>query len=149
MFREESISVCMDDKHRVKVGEPNYPVAAAERGRKVLVGLNEIFEVGDPDFTKFSLIPSAFLSVDIPTDSWYSGDVFIGLKGVFEPSSPHRYMAELLDIIRSQDLPSNNSLYSDGGPDHRYISVLLRLIAISLWLDLDYLCAAPVRNSNV
>ena len=111
MFREESMFVCMDDKHRVKVGEPNYPVAAAERGRKVLVHLNKTFEVGDHDFTKFSLIPSVTLSVDIPTDvadSWYTGDVFIGLKeGVFEPSLPHRHMAELLDIIHSQDLLSD------------------------------------------
>ena len=33
MFRQNSSFVCMDDKHCVKVGEPNYPVAAAERGK--------------------------------------------------------------------------------------------------------------------
>ena len=53
--------------------------------------LNEPFEVGDHDFTKFSMIPSVTLSIDIPADvseSWYTGDVFIGLKeGVFEPLS--------------------------------------------------------------
>ena len=27
----------MDDKHRCKVGEPGYPVAAVERGRQVIV----------------------------------------------------------------------------------------------------------------
>ena len=82
-FRENSIFVCMDDKHRIKVGEPNYPVAAAERGKKVLVKRNESFQVGDNDFTKFSLIPSVSLVVDIPDDvtqSWYTGNVFIGLK---------------------------------------------------------------------
>ena len=42
--------------------------------------LNEMFEVGDHDFTKFSLIPQVTLSIDIPTDmteSWYNGDVLI------------------------------------------------------------------------
>ena len=29
--------VCIDDKHRLKVGEPGYPVAAAERGKRLLV----------------------------------------------------------------------------------------------------------------
>ena len=117
---------CMDDKHRVKVGEPNYPVAAAKGGRRVLVHLNQTFQVGDHDFTKFSQILFVGLSVDIPTDvaeSWYAGDIIIGLKeGVFEPWSPHRHMAELLDIIHSQDLLSGKSvlfLYSDGGPDNR------------------------------
>ena len=151
MFHDNSVFFCMDDKHRVKVGEPNYPVAAAERGRRVLVQQNEMFEVGDHDFTKFSLIPSVTLSVDIPeyvTGSWYNGHVFIGLKeGVFEPSSSCRHMTELLDVIESKSLLSEKSMlfiYSDGGPDHRltYLSVQLSLIAIFLKLDLDFLCAA-------
>ena len=150
-FRQLSVFMCMDDKHRVKVGEPNYPVAAAERGRRVLVRKNETFAVADHDFTKFSLIPSIQLSVDIPddiTESWYCGKVFVGLKeGAFEPSSPHRHMTELLDVIQSQQLLTEKSalfLYSDGGPDHQltYLSVQLSLIALFLKLDLDYLCAA-------
>ena len=44
------IFACIDDKHRVKVGEPNFPVAAVERGKKVIVSLNETFLVGDYDF---------------------------------------------------------------------------------------------------
>ena len=106
----------------------------------MLVHLNETFHVGDHDFTKFSLISSVALSVDIPTDvaeSWYAGDVFIGLKeGVFKPSSWHRHMAELLDIIHSLDLLSDKSvlfLYSDGAPDHHltYTSIQLSHIALS------------------
>ena len=151
MLREHSGFICMDDKHRLKVGEPKYPVAAAERGRRVSVRLNETFEVGDHDFTKFSIIPSVTLSVNIPrdvTESWYDGDVFIGLKeGIFEPSSPIRHMTELCEILQSRELLSSKSvlfLYSDGGPDHRltYLSVQLSLISLFLKLDLDYLCAA-------
>ena len=110
-----------------------------------------MFEVGDDDFTKFSLIPSVTLSVEIPEDvtgSWYDGEVFIGLKeGVFEPSSPHRHMTELLEVIQNKVVLRDKCMlfiYSDGGPDHRltYLSVQLSLIALYLALDLDYLCAA-------
>lgn len=56
----------MDDKHCTKVGEPNYPVVAVERGKRVLVGRKEMSKVADHDFTKFSLILSVPLVVDIP-----------------------------------------------------------------------------------
>ena len=42
---------------QVKVGEPGLPVAAAERGRQVLTASGVQFQVGDHDFTKFSIIP--------------------------------------------------------------------------------------------
>ena len=65
-FKEHSSFLCIDDKHRAKVGEPGYPVAAAERGRRVIVARGTSFQVGDHDFTKFSVIPSVVLNVDIP-----------------------------------------------------------------------------------
>ena len=37
LFRSHCMFICVDDKHRVKVGEPSCPVAAAERGRQVIV----------------------------------------------------------------------------------------------------------------
>ena len=104
-FKQYSHFICMDDKHRIKVGEPDYPVAAAERGRRVLVTRNESFQVGDHDFTKFSLIPSVSFAVDIPddvTESWYAGRVFFGLKeAAFEPFSPHRHTTELYNLINN------------------------------------------------
>lgn len=36
-FKEHSTFLCIDDKHNAKVGEPGYPVAAAERGRRVII----------------------------------------------------------------------------------------------------------------
>ena len=150
-FKEHSVFICMDDKHKIKIGEPNYPVAAAERGRRVLVRKNEMFEVGDHDFTKLNMIPSVIFAIDIPDDvseSWYDGTVVVGLKeGTFEPSSPHRHITELCNVLRNGNLLNEKSLlfiYSDGGPDHRitYLSVQLSLIAIFLELDLDFLCAA-------
>lgn len=44
LVRDLAIFVSLDDKHRIKVGEPGYPVAAAEHGRRVLVAQNETFE---------------------------------------------------------------------------------------------------------
>ena len=54
MFKEYSLFLCIDDKHRVKVGELGYPVAAAERAKRVLVSHDLKFEVSDQDFCKFT-----------------------------------------------------------------------------------------------
>ena len=35
-FRVHSAVICLDDKHRVPIGEPGYPVAAVERGKRVM-----------------------------------------------------------------------------------------------------------------
>ena len=143
-----SLFICLDDKHRIKVGEPNFPVAAAERGKQVLVSLNQQFCVGDHDFTKFALVPSVSLMVNIPASvegSWYEGTVHIGLKdAVFEPSSPLRHATELHSLLTTRlGDKSVLFLYTDGGPDHRltYISVQLSLVALFVNLNLDFLCA--------
>ena len=76
LFREESLFINIDDKHKIKVGEPNCPVASAERGRRVPTRSDEVFTVMDHDFTKFGLIPSVTFFIDIPHDingSWYHG----------------------------------------------------------------------------
>ena len=136
----------MDDKHRLKVGEPNYPVAAVERRKRVLVGRNHILEVANHDFTRF---PSVSLVVDIPDEvsgSWYNGQVWVGLReGAFEPSSPHRHITELHNALQEQNLWEDKSclfVYCDGGPDHRltYLSVQVSLISLVLKNDLDFLC---------
>ena len=91
--------VSVDDKHRLKVGEPGSPVAAAELGRKVIVRAGTTFAVGDHDLTKFSIVLSVSLLIDIPErieDPWYRGQVFVGYKdAAFEPSSALRHAAEL------------------------------------------------------
>ena len=58
--------VCIDDKHTIKVGEPGFPLAAAERGREVVVSTSDTFVIGDHDFSKFKITPSVTLLVDIP-----------------------------------------------------------------------------------
>lgn len=121
-FKDHSVFVSLDDKHRVKVGEPGFPEAAA---RRVLVQRDTAFEVGDHDFTRMSIVPSVCFVIDIPESiesSWYTGKVFVSLKeAIFEPSSPPRHVAELYDIVLSQNLEKNPIMfiYTDGGPDHR------------------------------
>ena len=75
--------VCLDDKHRMKVGEPGFPVAAAKRGKVVLVKVGASFEVGDHDFIKFSLVPSVTLVSTIPSvisGSQHRGSAYFALK---------------------------------------------------------------------
>ena len=83
---------CLDDKHKINIGEPGFPVAAIERDKRVLVRMGASFEVGGHDFTKFSMVPNVTLVNDIPTEitgSWYSGRVFYTLKeSAFNPCLP-------------------------------------------------------------
>ena len=51
-YRSHVDFVCMDDKYTCKVGEPGYPVAAVERGKQVIVGKDQSFEIADHDFCK-------------------------------------------------------------------------------------------------
>ena len=154
-YRQHSTFVCQDDKHSIKVGEPGYPVAAVERGKQVLVGLNERMVVGDHDFTKFTLTPSVNLLVKIPEtmeETFYHDRVFVGLKGsAFQSSSPIRHATELNKVLETDNSSPILLLYTDGGPDHRsnYPSVQISLICLFLHLDLDFLCAirTPPYNS--
>ena len=51
MLHDVCAFVCLDDKHKIKIGEPSCPVAAAERGWRVSVRVGEFFTVADHDFT--------------------------------------------------------------------------------------------------
>jgi hypothetical protein len=119
------------------------------------VSEKETFAVGDHDFTKFSIIPSVVLDVEIPDKfegSWYTGQVFVGLKdAVFQSSSPLRHATKLHTLLL-QRVAARTILfiYSDGGPDHRltYISVQLSLIALFLNLNLDFLVACRTAPNH-
>jgi hypothetical protein len=154
-LRDLSHFICIDDKHRIKVGEPGFPISAIERGREVIVSLHDTFVTGDHDFTKFSLIPSVALLVNIPETidgSWYDGQVSVSIKdAIYEPSSPFRHSAELNKwLITKMAGRSVLFLYADGGPDHRlsFVSVQLSLLALFISLDLDMLIAGQTAPSH-
>ena len=134
-YQEYVTFASLDSKHTIKLGEPGYPLAAAERGKQVLVSMKTKFQVGDHDFSKFSITPSVCLLIELPETidgSFYRGDVFVGLKeNSFEPSSPLRHVTEFNQILSSQsDTNPILLLYTNGGPDHRltYVSVKRSLI---------------------
>ena len=149
LFHRFSGFACLDDKHKVKVREPGFPVAAAERGRQVLVHSSTSFEVGDHDFAKFTITPSVCFLVDIPDSiagSWYTGKVHVLFKDTtFEPSSPCSHATEVISILgeRAVGYPVL-FLYTECRPGHHltYVSVKLTLITVFRMLDLDYLCAS-------
>ena len=155
-YRDHCTFVSQDDKHTVKIGEPGYPLAAAERGKQVIVGMNETFAVGDHDFTMFNLTPSVSHIVDIPETmegSFYRGDVYVGFKNTaFQASSPLRHAAELNQILNSRG-DTNPILLAttDGGNDHNTTRVATQCADLSLFLsrDLDFLChnRTPPYNS--
>ena len=133
LVKDHAIFACIDDKHWIKVGEPDAPVASAERGRQVIVHSGTSLESSDHGFTTFSIIPSVVLLCEIPPEisgSWYDGEVKVMLKeGAFEPSSPLRYSAELANAITTVvEAKPVLFIYSD----HRvnYISVKIALIAL-------------------
>lgn len=106
--------------------------------------------MGDHDFTRFSIIPSVVLLIDI--GSWYKGKVLVGFKdAVFQASSPIRHACEIHStLLRKIGDKSILLIYSDGGPDHRltYISVQLSLIALFLNLNLDILIACRTAPNH-
>lgn len=54
LVKDYAIFACIDDKHRIKVGEPDAPVASAEQGRQVIVHSGTSLKSSDHDFTTFS-----------------------------------------------------------------------------------------------
>ena len=103
LFRDSSLFLCLDDKHRIKVGEPGTPVAAAERGKQVLVHI--------PEFSgMWSQLHKVQPHTNCAFKSWHSGinglflvwQVFVGIKvAVFEPSSALRHASEVHLIMNS------------------------------------------------
>lgn len=112
------------------------------------MGVDEVFEVLDHDFSRSSLTPSVTFKVNIPLSSdlsWYKGTVHVGVKdSVFQPSSPSRHAIELESIMEEYNSKPILVIYSDGGPDHRctYVSVMYSMIYLFLKLDLDMLVLA-------
>ena len=88
----------IDDKHKIKIGEPGFPVAAAERGKRVIVSCDSTFQVGDHDFTRMGIVPSVCLSIDIPENLFTMGKYIYALKMLF--------FNHLLQIVTLQNCTS-------------------------------------------
>lgn len=79
-----------DVKCKVSIGEPDCPIALVTCGKRIIVGSNETFMIGDHDFIKLSLTPVAYLLHELPklddseespkVGEWYTGQVYYRLK---------------------------------------------------------------------
>ena len=80
-LRDIAIFICQDDKKKIAVGEPNMPLAGANRTRTVMdTGANSC---ADHDFHKFNITPSVTRFTIIPDSvdgNWTDGPVYIHLK---------------------------------------------------------------------
>ncbi len=80
-FSHIFLFACIDDKHSIKVGEPGFPVSAAERGRQVILLSNDTFVVGDHGsasdycsvflYCQVSFVPSTHYSVVLFVVEYY------------------------------------------------------------------------------
>ena len=67
-FSNYCLFVSTNDKCKIKIGEPNFPVAAVARGKRVLVAKNQVFQVADHDLSSVTLIPTVGLMHEIPDE---------------------------------------------------------------------------------
>lgn len=144
IFRDFTTFISADDKHSIQIGEPSNPVAALDRGRRVLTSVSRPVQALDHDFTKFKVVPSVSLVVDIPensNESFYRGDVHVNLHdAIFSPSSSLMHAEKFSHLCEDKPILL---LLTDGGPDHNltFGSVKLSLIALFKKMNLDMLVA--------
>ena len=139
----------MDDKSKIPIGEPGNPEATTNHMRKALTTANIELEATDHDCHVGNLKPSVNLICDIPqeaSDSFYSGQIYVGLKNsIFQASDPFRHAVELIDVLRNyyQDyqIPSFLCLFTDGGCGHniKYLFVQWALLALFKVCSFDIL----------
>ena len=55
-FKEHTSFLSTDDKDKIKVGEPNCPIAGVTRRRKVLVAHGQVVQAADHDFSSITVV---------------------------------------------------------------------------------------------
>ena len=130
----------MDDRAKIPVGEPGTPEAATSHQRRALSSSNIDLEASDHNYHSVNLTPSVILNCEIPdspNSSFYTGQIFIGIKdSVFEGSDPVRHTIELLDALRSEhnEFSSYLSIFTDGGADHNITFLYTQCEPLALFL---------------
>ena len=146
-LRNHSNFVCLDDKAKIPIGEPNTPMSTGVRGTASLMAAGSTPRALDHDqASKGSLTPSVILQCDIPSSpdgSFYRGQLHVLVKdSVLQPPTPLRHGAELSQLLKTSSKPVLFP-FTDGGGDHRctFRSVQLSWILLFFELDLDLLIA--------
>jgi hypothetical protein len=165
LYREHVYFLSMDDKAKVPIGDPGYPIDSGVRAHHAAIGFADAeILAADHDFHLGSVTPSGILFITAPGDiggSWHQGHLFMGVKcSVLEASGWLRHMTETCKLMegaaKKNIAPAKDGVVpplllamTDGGPDHNttFWSVLVGWILLFLKLDLDMLCAMrPAAN---
>ena len=92
-----------DEKCKIKVGDPKFPVSAVTRGKRVLVSKDQLFQVADHDMSSITLTQTVLLSRNMPDDvdqSWYCDIPCVYPKiTATNPSSALRNAAEIESVL--------------------------------------------------
>ena len=121
---EDYLLLLMDDKAKFPVGELGAPEAATSHQRRALSRNNIDLEASDHNYHSVNLTSSVILNCQIPdspNSSFYTGQIFVGIKdSVSEDSDPVRHTIKLLDVLRSKhnEFPSYLSIFKYVGADH-------------------------------
>ena len=114
-IRELAYFICTDDKHKIVLGEPGFPLSVLPRVGRVLVGKNEVYQAGDHDFSTI-LIPTVILLNTIPETvdgSLYQGKPMVSLKiSPTDPSSALKNAKEISNVLIKQYGSKENIPYS-------------------------------------
>ena len=156
--RENCTLIFMDDKAKILVGEPGTPELATSHMRKAVTTKNVTLAASDHNYHVTTLTPSVDLICDIPDtpfDSFYSGQVYVGLKdSIFEGSDPLRHVTELLSVLKRENETFSPYivLFTDGGVDHNLTFLYVQCVLLALFKigDFDILnagrCAPRVMS---
>ena len=161
-----------DPKCKISVGEPGFPLAAVARGKKVIVGENE---VADHDYSKLPIIPDGILVHQIPetenvtnppekitecetqesqpkVGGWYAGNVHYCFKNmVSEGSTSLRGIAEIGKVLdkeyQTSALPERLYPITDGAADRNIVHVSVQNALVSLFLKFNLVEILAVRTA--
>ena len=174
-FRTSSVFFNADAKCKISVGEPGFPLAAVARGKKVIVGENEVFKVAAHDYSKLSIIPDGILLHQIPetenvtnppekitecetqesqpkVGGWYAGNAHYCFKNmVSEGSTSLRGIAEIGKVLdkefQTSALPERLYLITDGAADRNIVHVSVQKALVSLFLKFNLEEIIAVRTA--
>ena len=104
-LKEKCIFVCMDDKAKIPVGDPELPVSTGVRGKKSIVPVATVLSAADHDMNKANLTPSVILKCEIPDSvekSFGRGQAVTCVNdSVFQPSDSFRHAAMLVKFVKN------------------------------------------------
>ena len=134
----------MDNKAKIPVGEPGTPEPATSHMRKAVTTKNVTLEASDHNYHVTNLTPSVDLICDIPDTpfgSFYSGQVYVGLKdSIFEGSDPLRHVTELMSVLKRENerFSPYLVLFTDGGADHNLTFLYVQCVLLALFKIGDF-----------